>query len=92
MIRQMALPEHCSKDDDKIMIKNVKDIFRQEAAAINNIPITGSFENAIQLIHKQVHQKRGKLVSSGMGTWELFNLMMFCCLFPIRARRARFLN
>ena len=63
----MALPEHCSKDDDKIMIKNVKDIFRQEAAAINNIPITGSFENAIQLIHKQVHQKRGKLVSSGMG-------------------------
>lgn len=63
----MALPEHCSKDDDKIMIKNVKDIFRQEAAAINNIPITGSFESAIQLIHKQVHQKSGKLVSSGMG-------------------------
>jgi len=49
------------------MIKNVKDIFRQEAAAINNIPITGSFEDAIQLIHQQVHQKRGKLVSSGMG-------------------------
>ena len=67
MIRQMALPEQCSKDDNKIMIKNVKDIFRQEAAAINNIPITGSFEDAIQLIHQQVHQKRGKLVSSGMG-------------------------
>jgi arabinose-5-phosphate isomerase len=49
------------------MIKNVKDIFRQEAAAINNIPITGSFEDAIQLIYQQVHQKRGKLVSSGMG-------------------------
>jgi len=49
------------------MIKNVKDIFRQEAAAINNIPITGSFEDAIQLIHQQVHKKRGKLVSSGMG-------------------------
>ena len=63
----MALPEQCSKDDDKIMIKNVKDIFRQEAAAINKIPITGSFENAIQLIHQQVHQKHGKLVSSGMG-------------------------
>jgi len=55
------------KDDNKIMIKNVKDIFRQEAAAINNIPITGSFEDAIQLIYQQVHQKRGKLVSSGMG-------------------------
>ena len=63
----MALPEQCSRDDDKIMIKNVKDIFRQEAAAINNIPITGSFENAIQLIHQQVHKKHGKLVSSGMG-------------------------
>jgi arabinose-5-phosphate isomerase len=49
------------------MIKNVKDIFQQEAAAINNIPITGSFEDAIQLIYQQVHQKRGKLVSSGMG-------------------------
>ena len=63
----MALPEQCSKDDNKIMIKNVRDIFRQEAAAINNIPITGSFEDAIQLIYQQVHQKRGKLVSSGMG-------------------------
>lgn len=61
------MPEQCLKDDDKIMIKNVKDIFRQEAEAIKNIPITGSFESAIQLIHKQVHQKRGKLVSSGMG-------------------------
>jgi len=67
MIRKIALPEQCLKDDDKIMIKNVKDIFRQEAEAIKNIPITGSFESAIQLIHKQVHQKRGKLVSSGMG-------------------------
>ncbi len=49
------------------MIKNVKDIFRQEAAAINNIPITDAYENAIRLIHQQVHERRGKLVSSGMG-------------------------
>lgn len=63
----MALPQQCSKEYEKIMTKRVKDIFRQEALAINSIPITGSFEDAIQLIHKQVHQKHGKLVSSGMG-------------------------
>jgi len=34
---------------------------------IENIPITKSFEEAIVIIHKQVHEKNGKLVTSGMG-------------------------
>jgi arabinose-5-phosphate isomerase len=49
------------------MIKRVEAVFQQEAEAIGNIPVTQSFENAIQLIYRQVHEKGGKLVSSGMG-------------------------
>jgi len=49
------------------MIEKVKDIFRREASAIENIPITNSYEEAINIIHKHVHGKNGKLVTSGMG-------------------------
>ena len=49
------------------MINRINEIFQQEAEAINNIPVSASFNKAIELIHQQVHQKGGKLVSSGMG-------------------------
>ena len=49
------------------MINRINEVFRREAEAIRNIPVTSSFENAIQLIYRQVHEKGGKLVSSGMG-------------------------
>lgn len=49
------------------MIKKVREIFKIEASAIENIPVSDSFENAIVMIHKQVHLKNGKLVTSGMG-------------------------
>jgi len=49
------------------MIERVQDVLRQEAEAIRNIPVTGAFEDAVNLIHRQVHGKGGKLVSSGMG-------------------------
>jgi arabinose-5-phosphate isomerase len=49
------------------MINRIKDIFRREADAIRNIPVTEDFESATQLIYRQVHQKGGKVVSSGMG-------------------------
>ena len=49
------------------MINRINEIFQQEAEAINNIPVSASFNKAIELIHRQVHQKGGKLVSSGMG-------------------------
>jgi arabinose-5-phosphate isomerase len=51
----------------KLMIDKVREIFQREATAIENIPITKSFEEAINIIHKQVHEKNGKLVTSGMG-------------------------
>jgi arabinose-5-phosphate isomerase len=49
------------------MINRVKEVFQQEAEAIRNIPITENFACAVDLIHRQVHQKGGKLVTSGMG-------------------------
>lgn len=49
------------------MTEKVRSIFALEASAINNIPVSDCFERAIDLIHRQVHQKNGKLVTSGMG-------------------------
>jgi arabinose-5-phosphate isomerase len=49
------------------MIKKIREIFNNEASAIRNIPINTSFEEAIEIINRQVHVKNGKLVTSGMG-------------------------
>ncbi|MGC1391923.1 MAG: SIS domain-containing protein [Bacteroidales bacterium] len=49
------------------MIEKVREIFKREANAINNIPVNESFETAIRIIHMHVHEKNGKLVTSGMG-------------------------
>jgi len=49
------------------MIEKVREIFKREANAIENIPLTKSFEVAVGIIHRQVHEKNGKLVTSGMG-------------------------
>ena len=45
----------------------VKNLIEREIEAIKNIPIDGIIQNAIDLIHQQVHQKGGKVVVSGMG-------------------------
>lgn len=50
-----------------MMIEKIKAVLQREAEAIRNIPVTDSFEKATELIHRQVHTKGGKLVSSGMG-------------------------
>lgn len=49
------------------MISEVKKILEHEAQAILNIPATDEFEKAISIIYQQVHEKKGKLVCSGMG-------------------------
>ncbi len=49
------------------MIEKIKAVLEHEAEAIRNIPITGEFEKAIQIIDERVHRKGGKLVASGMG-------------------------
>jgi len=49
------------------MIETIKRVIEQEAIAIKNIPISEGFTIAIDIIHKNVHQKKGKIVTSGMG-------------------------
>lgn len=49
------------------MIERINVLIQSEMDAIANIPVTDDFEKAINLIHRQVHEKGGKLVVSGMG-------------------------
>jgi len=50
-----------------VTIERVKAVLQHEAQAILSIPATDDFDKAVQLIHQQVHEKGGKLVTSGMG-------------------------
>jgi arabinose-5-phosphate isomerase len=45
----------------------IKNVIAQESEAIRNIPVNGSFADAVEIIFRQVHQRKGKLVASGMG-------------------------
>jgi arabinose-5-phosphate isomerase len=49
------------------MKEAIRKVIEQEAQAIQNIPVEDGFITAIDLIHQQVHKKKGKLVTSGMG-------------------------
>ena len=49
------------------MTEDIKKVIAREAQAIQDIPVGDDFVRAIELIHEQVHEKRGKLVVSGMG-------------------------
>ncbi len=49
------------------MIEVIRELLRKEAEAIMNIPVTDAYEKAVDLIVEQVHRKKGKLVTSGMG-------------------------
>jgi arabinose-5-phosphate isomerase len=45
----------------------IKNVIAQESEAIRNIPVNSSFADAVEIIFRQVHQRKGKLVASGMG-------------------------
>lgn len=49
------------------MNTSIHDLLRREAEAVLNIPITDAYDQAVALIVDQVHNKKGKLVTSGMG-------------------------
>ena len=49
------------------MISSIHELLQREAQAILNIPVTDAYEKAVALIVEQVHCKKGKLVTSGMG-------------------------
>lgn len=45
----------------------IEQVIRHESEAIRNIPVTGEFDKAIELIYDRVHLRKGKVVASGMG-------------------------
>jgi arabinose-5-phosphate isomerase len=45
----------------------ISNIIKQEVEAINNMPIDGISQVAIEMIYKAVHQDNGKIIVSGMG-------------------------
>ena len=49
------------------MTESIKELLQKEAQAVLNIPVTDGYEKAVALIVEQIHRKRGKLVTSGMG-------------------------
>ena len=49
------------------MKETIQALLRKEAEAVLNIPITDAYEQAVELIMEQVHRKKGKLITSGMG-------------------------
>ena len=84
------------------MIDSIKQLLQQEAQAVLNIPVTDAYEKAVQLIVEQIHQKKGKLVTSGMGKAGQIAMNIattFCStgipsvfLHPSEARRPRHLT
>jgi arabinose-5-phosphate isomerase len=49
------------------MTEDVRKIFEAEARAVLNIPASGNFSQACDLIYEAVHNKGGKVVASGLG-------------------------
>lgn len=49
------------------MISAIKELLQSEAKAVENIPVTDAYPQAVELIVEQVYRKKGKLVTSGMG-------------------------
>ena len=47
------------------MIASIQELLQKEA--VLNIPITDAYERAVGLIVEQIHHRKGKLVTSGMG-------------------------
>lgn len=47
--------------------KEMEIILRQEADAVLNIPVTDNYQAAVELIVEQIHERGGKLITSGMG-------------------------
>ena len=49
------------------MNKDIEKVFKSEAEAINNIPISSDYEKIADIMYAQVHKKGGKIIVSGMG-------------------------
>ncbi|HER09090.1 MAG TPA: SIS domain-containing protein [Bacteroides sp.] len=48
-------------------VEEIRKILAREAEAIRNIPVSGEYDHAVQLLHEKIHLGGGKIISSGMG-------------------------
>ena len=49
------------------MVDKIHSLIHKEIEAILQIPVNEAYEKAIELLNEHIHQKRGKLITSGMG-------------------------
>ncbi len=49
------------------MTERIRSIIQQEIAAIQGIPVDSTLEQAIEILYRQVHEQKGKVVLSGIG-------------------------
>ena len=49
------------------ILNEVVNLLKLESEAIQNIPVTESFQKAVDLIYQKVHKEGGKVIVSGMG-------------------------
>lgn len=49
------------------MADEIKELLNREAEAIQNIPVNGDFQRAVDIIYDSVHVKGGRVIASGMG-------------------------
>ncbi len=56
------------ESENKMDVKDsMREILLAESEAIRNIPVTDSYEKAVDAIVERVHRRGGKLVTAGMG-------------------------
>ena len=58
------------------MMTSIHELLKKEAEAVLNIPVSDAYEKAVALIVEQVHNKRGKLVTTGMGKLQENDLLL----------------
>lgn len=56
-----------SKQMNDMINESIHAILEREAEAVRRIPVTPGYEKAVSLIVEYVHERGGKLVTSGMG-------------------------
>lgn len=47
--------------------EEISALLKKEAEAVLNIPVSAGYDDAVSLIVEQVHQRGGKVITSGMG-------------------------
>jgi arabinose-5-phosphate isomerase len=50
-----------------MLYEEMKSIIDREAEAVRNIPVTESYEKAVNMVFESVHKRGGTLIISGMG-------------------------